>query len=143
MSIQRDDQYFRTITSLLNLLRVPDNTFHAATAPAASRRNFKRTPAASFLLARGTDGVACLPKRSVEKITLFCMPNRRVKQKEYLGHDLLVAKNPAPGETPAASGCSARLEAEAAIHFDGTAKYLIDNWWDVLPNIPIACLMPL
>ena len=143
MSIQRDDQYFRTITSLLNLLRVPDNTFYAATIPAASRSNFKRMLAASFLLARGTDVVACLPKRSVENITLFCMPNRRVKQKEYLRHDLLVAKNPALGETPAASGCGARLEAEAAIYFDGTAKHLIDKWWDILPNIPNACLMPL
>ena len=129
MPIQRDDSYFRTITSLLNLLRIPDYTcYDASTVSAGSRNNFKRMLAASFLLALDTEVVACLPKRSVENITLFCMPNRRVKRKEYSRHDLLVSKNPVPGETPAASGRSAHLEDEAVIHFDGTAKYLVEKW---------------
>ena len=83
---------------------------------------------ASFLLARDTEVVACLPKCSVENITLFCMPNRRVNWKEYSCHDLLVSKNPVPGETSAASGRSAHLEDEAVIHFDGTTKYLVEKW---------------
>ena len=128
MSFQRDDQYFRTVTSLLNLLRMPDNTYYASTVPVGSRNNFKRMLAAAFLLARGTEVIACILKRSVENITLFCMPNRRVKRNEYLRHDLLVAKNLAPDETPAASGCSVRLEDESVVHFDGTSKYLVEKW---------------
>ena len=116
MPIQRDDQYFRTVTSLLRFLRVPDYAHCALTVLAGSRNNFKRMPAASFLLAHGTEEVACIPRHLVEKITLFCMPNRRVKRKEHSRSDLLVAKNPVPDETPAASGCSVHLEGEAAIH---------------------------
>ena len=58
-----------------------------------------------------------------------CIPNRGAKRNEYLRHDLLVTKNPAPDEV--------------VVHFDDTAKYLIEKWWGVLCNILIARLMPL
>jgi hypothetical protein len=127
-AFSRDDLHFRTVTSLLSLFRRPDDTHYASTVPAGSRSNFKRMLAASFLLARGTEVVACIPKRSIEGITLFCMPDRKAKRKEYSRHDILVAKNPAPDEPPAASGCSVRLEDEAVIQFDGTVKYLVEKW---------------
>jgi hypothetical protein len=118
----RDDLHFRTVTSLLSLFCRPDNTQYASTIPAGSRSNFKRMLAVSFLLARGTEVVACIPKRSVHGVTLFCMP--KSKSWEYSRHDMLIA-NPAPNETP---GGSVRLEDEAVIQFDGTFEYLVEKW---------------
>jgi hypothetical protein len=124
----RDDLHFRTVTSLLSLFCRPDNTQYASTIPAGSRSNFKRMLAVSFLLARGTEVVACIPKRSVHGVTLFCMPDRQGKGKskswEYARHDMLIA-NPAQNETSAGS---VRLEDKAVIQFDGTFEYLIEKW---------------
>jgi hypothetical protein len=113
-----DDLHFRTVTSLLSLFCRPDNTQYASTIPAGSRSNFKRMLAVSFLLARGMEVVACIPKRSIEGVTLFCMPDCKgeIKPEE------------APNETPAASRPSVRLEDGAVIEFDGTCKYLVEKW---------------
>jgi hypothetical protein len=129
-AFDRDDLHFRTVTSLLSLFCRPDNTQYAPTIPVGSRRNFKRMLAVSFLLARGMEVVACIPKRStLNGITLFCIPDRKkIKLTEYSRQDMLIAKNPAPNKTPAASGGSVRLEDEAKIQFHGTFEYLVENW---------------
>jgi hypothetical protein len=126
-AFDRDDLHFRTVTSLLSLFCRPDNTQYASTIPAGSRSNFKRMLAVSFLLARGTEVVACIPKRSVHGVTLFCMP--KSKSWEYSRHDMLIAENPAPNETPRGS---VRLEDEAEIQFHGTFEYLVEKWREVL-----------
>lgn len=71
MLIQRDDQYSRTATSLLSLIRLPDYTLYVSTVPAGPRNYFKLMLAPSFLLARGAEVVASILKCSVEEITLF------------------------------------------------------------------------
>jgi hypothetical protein len=125
-----DDLHFRTVTSLLSLFCRPDNTQYASRVPAGSRSNFKRMLAVSFLLARGMEVVACIPKPSIEGVTLFCMPDCKgeIQPEEYSRHDMFIAKNPAPNETPAASRPSVRLEDGAVIEFDGTCKYLVEKW---------------
>jgi hypothetical protein len=126
----RDDLHFRTVTSLLSLFCRPDNTQYASRIPAGSRSNFKRMLTVSFLLARGTEVVACIPKRSIEGVTLFCMPDCKgeIKPEKYSRHDMSIAKNPAPNKTSAESKHSVRLEDGAVIKFGDTFEYLVEKW---------------
>jgi len=109
----QDDLHFRTVTSLLSLFGRTDNTPYDITVPAVSRKNYKLM-SVSFLLARCTEMVACLPKQSPQRITLFCTP------------DLLVGMNPDP--VRAEKGFGFRLQAGSDRAFHDTVSYLVENW---------------
>lgn len=119
----RHDLHFRTVTSLLSLFGRKDRTPYNMGVAAASRENYELIMAVAYLLARGTEAVACLPKLTPLGITLFCTP------------DLSKGKNPHPVE--AEKGFGDRLQAQSDLTFPGTVRYLLQNWYEKHSRVEI------
>jgi len=131
-TFDKDDLHFRTVTSLLNLFNRPDRKHYECTVSKDARRNFKRMLGLTMLLARGTEVVACMPKRSVDGITLFCVPDKKhTKLRDYTRHDLLVAKNPPPSISGSPIS-TLRFSQIDSPQFVSTVNYLLQKWCGIL-----------
>jgi hypothetical protein len=124
-----DDLHLRTVTTLLHLLNRFDETKHSPPRPSGSSRNFLQMLAVSTLLARGTDVVACVPHRTVDTTTLFCLreggPRKQVSEHSRF-MSCNAATRGAPDNPPPAP---IQLLPVPDIRFDGNIMlYLATNW---------------
>jgi hypothetical protein len=74
----RDDLHFCTLTTLLYLFSRPDRSRCDSKVAPGLRSNPKSMMGLSTILSRGPEEVvACMAKRSIDNIALFCIPEKK------------------------------------------------------------------
>jgi hypothetical protein len=128
-SYKRDDLHLRTVTTLLRLFNTPDQTKYKSSLPSRTSKNFKKMLAVSTLLARGAEVVACIPHRTVDTTTLFCL--REGRPKKHLSEDShFVSKNgppPVPRDSPPPTPIKLLQVPEVKLDQD-IVSYLVTSW---------------
>lgn len=101
LEFDKDDEHFRTVTTLLALVSKPDSTTYDVRIPTDAKKNIAILRAATALLARSYDVVACIPKQTISApaeqpaFTLFCVePNRPLYEKDCEQHEVVLDRNP-------------------------------------------------
>jgi len=128
-SYKRDDLHLRTVTTLLHLFNRRDETKYKSSLPRGTSNNFKKMLAVSTLLAGGADVVACIPRRTVDTTTLFCL--RVGRPKNHLSeHSLFVSQNGPPSvppDSPPSTPIKLLQVPEVKLDQD-IVSYLVSNW---------------
>ena len=128
-SYKHDDLHLRTVTTLLRLFNRPDQTKYKSSLPSSTRKGFRKMLAVSTLLARGADVVACIPRRTVDTTTLFCLREGRPK-KHLSEHSLFVSKNgppPVPHDSSPPTPIKLLPVPEVKLDQD-IVSYLVTSW---------------
>ena len=134
----QDDLHFRTLTSLLSLFSRPDKRQYDSKVALGMRSDFKRMMGLSTILSRDPEEVvACMAKRSIDNITLFCITEKKKTAKQDCArHGVIVIKNPPP-PTLSPTGDTIQIDLPQSPEFVDTVGYPRRIWYAILFLIPV------
>jgi hypothetical protein len=139
-SFDKDDQHFRTITSLIQLIDKNSFTFSAAegTIEAPTKNILKYLAISSFIIAWHCEVVAAIPEYSGKGLKVFvCSPQSDTSFDE---HSLLVTQNPVKKRDPIRMNDIDKLDLDRVIlcknetlkseNIDSSiTEYICNNWY--------------
>ena len=136
-----DNEHFKAVTSILSLLGRPDEAQYDSTLPRAVSSSFKRIQAASVLLVRTHDVVACLPNHHLElnDFVIFCSrtgdsaAKQKIKRNHYRRQELWISRNPNPGNDDNSAGMPVITildipEVDIDPETFSACQFILDDW---------------